>query len=140
MAAPGSEPQAERPDEELQRGGEPERDPRLRTVVARAPGEREQQADRRGQVRDAHLAHDLRPERDEAVDPPVAEPDDPERRGHADEAEKEHHDVRGPERQRGQRRRDVRHERWPDEVRATVGSKSAGGYGLCPSSIAFACG
>jgi hypothetical protein len=68
-------------------------------------------------MRDAHLADDLRPEGDETVHAPVAEPHDPESGGHAGEPEDEHHDVRRAEREHGQRGGEVGDERGPDEVR-----------------------
>ena len=82
----------------------PTRTPGCESPIARAPGQSEEQAERRCQMRDAHLARDLRPHRDEAVHAPVPQPDDPERSGDAREAEHEHHDVCDAERQHRQRR------------------------------------
>ena len=69
-------------------------------------------------MRDAHLARDLRPHRDEPVHPPVAQPDDPQGDGDARETEHEHHHIRDAEREEGERRKEVDDDRRPDVVGA----------------------
>ena len=112
------EPHAERPEEELDRTSEPDREPGREADVPVAPRERDEQAEQRRQVRDAHLADHLRPQRERSVDAPDPHADDPERRQRARDAQEGDRPVGRREWQRRQRTDDHRHERRPDEVAA----------------------
>ena len=114
---PGEEPEPERPREELHRHRYSDRHARSEALVPRTPRERREHAEERGQVRDPHLPGDLGPEPDDAVDPPVADADEPQGGCEADQAEDDHHDVGRAERQQRERRMRERNRGRPDEVR-----------------------
>ena len=112
------EPHAEGPEEELDRASEPDREPGREADVPVAPRERDEQAEQGRQVRDAHLADHLRPQRERPVDAPVPHADDPERRQRARDAQEGDRPVGRLERQCRQRADEDRRERRPDEVAA----------------------
>ena len=91
-------------------------------------------------MRDAHLTGDLRPEADDAVDPPVADVDEPEREREQDEAEDDHDDVRRAGRRSVSGAWENATVGGQMKFGATVGSQSGDGYGLRPSSITSAWG
>ena len=107
---------ADRPEEELDRAGEAEREPRRELRVAVAPDEREQHAEKRCEVRDADLADHLRPQRERAVHAPVADADDPQRAHEAREPDERDRPVGGAGGEHRQRRDEERGDRRPDEV------------------------
>jgi len=114
------EPDAERPEEELQATRQAEGEPGDEWSVAIPPDERREEAEERREVGDADVAEDGRPERGDAVDPPVADADEPEGERHAAEPEDRERDAGRLARQRGERHRDDRCERRPECFRVGV--------------------
>ena len=87
------EPQTDGPHEELDRDGEPDQHPGSAARIAPAPGRGDEEHDHRREVRHPHLADELRPQGDDAVDPPVPDADEPEREREAREPDEHHQDI-----------------------------------------------
>src|SRR5918995_893081 len=83
------EPDDERSDEELRRNGGAERQAGESRVVAKAPGERDEEDEDDRQVPVVEAVHDDRRGHCEHVAAPVAQPDDPHRRDDAGREEEE---------------------------------------------------
>ena len=81
------EPEHERPEEELERDRDAEREARDREPVAEPPGHRDEQAEEQRHVGRSHLADHRSPQQRCAVDAPVANTDDPQSREERDDAE-----------------------------------------------------